>query len=149
MEENYQEKEKSWSFKMICLDSSFVIDFLNEDQNALTIYDKYSKEKMFIAEITIFEVSKGLLYSMQKRKSAEKQFDKFFEFTTTVEILPLMNLFAMEAAKISASLLLKGKQIDDNDVLISGMMVANGVTKIITKNVKHFSMINGLEVISY
>lgn len=60
-----------------------------------------------------------------------------------------MNLFAMEAAKISASLLLKGKQIDDNDVLISGMMVANGVNKIITKNVKNFSMIKGLEVISY
>ena len=134
---------------MICLDSSFMIDYLKKDKNAISVFNKYKYEKMFITDISVFEISKGLIHSIPKRKSAEKQFDIFFEFTGILEVLPLMNLFALEAAKISAELSLKGKRIDDNDCLIAGTMIANGVKKIITKNVKHFSRIKGIEAIGY
>lgn len=35
------------------------------------------------------------------------------------------------------------------DSMIAGILLANGVDKIITKNVKHFEKIKGLRVISY
>jgi tRNA(fMet)-specific endonuclease VapC len=132
---------------MICLDSSFIIDFLNKDTKARVIYEKYSNEEFFISEITIFEVATGFLYSEYKHKKSN--FDIFIDFISNFQILSTLNLHSFEAARISASLIYKGKRIDDNDCIIAGTMIANNVKKIITKNKKHFSKIKGIEVLSY
>lgn len=132
---------------MICLDSSFIIDFLNKDPKAMRIYEKYSNEEFFISEITIFEVSRGALYSHYKYKNSD--IDRFTDFISNFQILSTLNLHSLEAARISASLIYKGKKIDDNDCIIAGTMIANNVKKIITKNKKYFSKIKGIEVLSY
>ncbi len=42
-----------------------------------------------------------------------------------------------------------GNLIDSNDILIAGIMLSNGIIKIITRNVNHFEKIESLEIINY
>ena len=56
---------------------------------------------------------------------------------------------AEKAAEIYDSLDSKGLRIDDNDVLICGIMLTNGIKKILTKNVKHFEKIKEIEILKY
>ena len=71
------------------------------------------------------------------------------EFISGMEIFSLGFKEAEKAAEIYDNLESKGKMIDDNDILIAGIMLSNGILKIITKNVKHFEIIKGIEIIQY
>jgi tRNA(fMet)-specific endonuclease VapC len=134
---------------MICLDSTLIIDFLNRDLNAQKVLQKYHNEGVFITEIAVFEVAKGVIYSSMNQKIKKEDYDNFLNFISSFNILPCLGQFSLEAAKISSLLLKKGKPIDDNDCLTIAIMKKNNIKKIITRNVKHFSNIEGIEVISY
>lgn len=133
---------------MICLDSSFIIDYLKGDVSAKKALLRCGKTRMFVSEFAIFEVAEGLIFLMGK-KSSKKEFDVFFDFIGSLEVLSLNNFFSLDAAKISAELNLKGVRVDSVDSLIAGSMLSNNIYKILTRNTKHFSRIKGLEVISY
>jgi len=97
------------------------------------------------------------LLKIQKLKM-EKSFGKWnlstkeeiwTEFISGMEIFPLGYKEAEMAAKIYDNLESQGQRIDDNDILIAGIMLANGIKKIITKNKSHFERIEDLEIIQY
>lgn len=132
---------------MICLDSSFIIDFLKNDKSAVKIYERYADEEFYISEISLFEVATGFLFAEYKNQKSD--FNGFVDFVSSLNILSTFNLHSLEAARINASLILKGKTIEPNDCIIAGTMIANNVKKIITKNKKHFSQIKEIEVLSY
>jgi len=44
---------------------------------------------------------------------------------------------------------IKGEIIEDLDILIAGICIANDCKTIITKNKRHFDMIDGLDVETY
>ncbi|MFX1525581.1 MAG: type II toxin-antitoxin system VapC family toxin, partial [Promethearchaeota archaeon] len=83
----------------------------------------------------------------------EKRYQELFkiwtEFISSMEIFPLGYKEAIKAAEIYESLEANGQLIDDNDILTIGIMVSNGISKIITKNVKHFEKIEQIEIINY
>lgn len=126
-----------------------VIDYLRGDNNAINVINKFPYKDLYITEIVVFEVVSGISYSVKKNKVSKKRLDIFFEFLSRVKIIPTSSLFAWEAGEIGADLLDKGEKIDSGDCLIAGLMLRNNCKKIITKNVKHFSKIKGIEVISY
>ena len=66
-----------------------------------------------------------------------------------MEVFPLGFKEAERAAEIYDVLESKGLRVDDNDVLIAGIMLTNGIKRIITKNVKHFERIESIEVLEY
>jgi tRNA(fMet)-specific endonuclease VapC len=66
-----------------------------------------------------------------------------------MEIFPLGYKEAEKAAEVYDNLEAKDQKIDDNDILIVGIMLSNGITKIITRNVKHFEKIEEIEIIHY
>jgi predicted nucleic acid-binding protein len=133
---------------MICLDSTFIIDYLRGDKKAKDIFEKCQEEGYCTTNMNLYEVGEGIMYA-DAYDEKSKRFEKFIDFISTIAILPEMNLFAMDAARISAILIRKGNSIGDLDCLIAGIMQANGVTKILTRNTKHFSRIQGIEAISY
>jgi predicted nucleic acid-binding protein len=53
------------------------------------------------------------------------------------------------AAEIYDNLEAQGQRIDDNDILIAGIMLSNGIKKIITKNVNHFERIKDIKILQY
>jgi len=71
------------------------------------------------------------------------------EFISSMEIFSLGYKEAQKAAEVYGNLESKGNLIDDNDILIVGIMLSNGITKILTKNIKHFEKIQGIEIIQY
>ena len=82
-------------------------------------------------------------------KRYNELYKSWTEFISSMEIFSLGFKEAEKAAEIYDVLESKGKIIDDNDILIVGIMLSNGIHKIITKNARHFENVENIEVISY
>ena len=135
---------------MIILDTTACIDYLSGNKEIKKAITK--QENLFhITAITVYEVNIGL--ERTKRKISVERYEHLYknwmEFISSMEIFPLGFKEAQKAALIYDKLEIAGHIIDDNDILIAGIMQTNGINKIITKNVKHFEKIEGIEIISY
>ena len=104
-----------------------------------------------ITSITVYEVGIGL--ERTRRKISEQRYKELYkswmEFISGMEVFPLSFKEAEKAAEIYEILESKGQLIDDNDILIIGIMLSNGMNQIITKNIKHFKKIEEIKVINY
>jgi len=135
---------------MIILDTSACIDYLNGNEDLKEILSE-QESLVHLTSITIYEVSIGL--ERTKRKISEDRYKELYkiwmEFISSMEIFTLGFNEAEKAVKIYDALESKGQRIDDNDILIAGIMLSNGIKRIITKNIKHFEIIEGIEPILY
>lgn len=135
---------------MIILDTSACIDYLNGNENIKRIISE-QEDLIHITSISIYEVNIGL--ERTKRKISEERYRKlnkvWLEFISGMEIFSLSFKEAKKAAEIYDNLESKGQIIDDNDILITGIMLSNGIKKIITRNINHFKLIKGIEIINY
>ena len=132
------------------LDTTACIDFLNGDPKIKHVLK--NRNKLFnVSTISVYEVSIGL--ERTKRKISKKRYQTLYkswlEFLTSVTIAPLNLKEAEKAAQIYDQLESKGIKIDDNDILIAGIMLSNNITEIVTRNVKHFEKIESIEIIAY
>ncbi|MBY8988701.1 MAG: type II toxin-antitoxin system VapC family toxin [Candidatus Lokiarchaeota archaeon] len=135
---------------MILLDTSACIDYLNGNNEIKKSISK-QEDLIHITSITVYEINIGL--ERTKRKISSKRHSELYkiwtEFISSMEIFPLGYKEAEIAAEIYDNLESQGQRIDDNDILIAGIMLANGIKKIITKNANHFERIKGIEIIQY
>jgi len=135
---------------MIILDTSTCVEYLNGNEKIKNILSK-QEDLVHITVITVYEINIGLEHT--KRKISEQRYKELYkiwtEFISSMEIFPLGYKEAEKAAQIYDILESKGQIIDDNDILIAGIMLSNGINKIITKNVSHFGKIEDIEPISY
>lgn len=135
---------------MIIIDTSACIDYLNGNENLKEILSE-QESLVHLTSITVYEVSIGL--ERTKRKISEDRYKDLYkiwmEFISSMEIFTLGFKEAEKAAKIYDVLESKGQRIDDNDILIAGIMLSNGIKRIITNNIKHFEMIEDIELIQY
>jgi len=135
---------------MILLDTSACIDYLNGDKEIKKCISK-QEDLIHITSITVYEINIGL--ERTKRKISTKRYSELYkiwtEFISSMEIFPLGYKEAEIAAKIYDDLESQGQRIDDNDILIAGIMLANGIKKIITKNANYLERIKDIEIIQY
>jgi len=135
---------------MIILDTSACIDYLNGNKQLKKLISD-QENLIHITSITVYEINIGL--EKTKRKISEKRYKELYkawlEFINGMEIFSLGFKEAEKAAKIYDLLEAEGLRIDDNDILIAGIMLTNGIKKIITKNVKHFERIKEIVVLNY
>jgi tRNA(fMet)-specific endonuclease VapC len=135
---------------MIILDTNACIDYLN-GVNEVRKAISNQEDLVYITSITVYEVTIGL--ERTKRKISEKRYNELYkiwlEFISGMEIFPLGYREAERAAEVYDNLESKGQKIDDNDILIVGIMLSNGITKILTRNTKHFEKIEGIEIVQY
>ncbi|HLO88107.1 MAG TPA: type II toxin-antitoxin system VapC family toxin [Nostocaceae cyanobacterium] len=97
-------------------------------------------EKINISIITYYEVVSGL-----KHRDAQKQLISFEEFVSYNTVVPLTTNSTKISADIYANLRNKGTPIDDIDILIAGIAIANDLI-IVTNNVRDFGKIENLEI---
>jgi tRNA(fMet)-specific endonuclease VapC len=90
--------------------------------------------------IIYYEILSGL-----KHRDAQKQLEKFLAFSNLNQILPLTEKSVKISAEIYADLRQKGTPVDDIDLLIAGVAIANDLV-LITHNQKHFGKIKELEL---
>ena len=135
---------------MIFLDTSACIDYLNGNKELKKVIED-QEDLIHITSITIYEMNIG--FERTKRKITEQRYKQLYkpwlEFISSMEIFALGYKEAERAAEIYDTLESQGQTIDDNDILIAGIMLTNGIKQIITKNVKHFERIEDIEIIKY
>ena len=135
---------------MIFLDTSACIDYLNGNKELKKVIED-QEDLIHITSITIYEMNIG--FERTKRKITEQRYKQLYkpwlEFISSMEIFALGYKEAERAAEIYDTLESQGQRIDDNDILIAGIMLTNGIKQLITKKVKHFERIEDIEIIKY
>lgn len=131
---------------MICLDSTFFIDFLRNDFGAVKKAKEIENLELVTTSINVFEVMLGI--NLMK-KNKEKHLEKFEQVIGRLKVLPFDLDSSKSSAGILADLIKEGKTIEDFDCLIIGAMKCSNCDVIITRNVSHFNRIAGIKVESY
>ena len=132
---------------MICLDTTFLIDLLRGKEEAVSLSRELDKESIvFTTEINVFEVVLGIFSN--KNINQARDFEKAASLFKTLKILPLDHKASIEAGKLAGSLIMKGRQIDDNDCIAAAIAKTNGINIMVTRNERHFKE-TGLRVRVY
>lgn len=130
---------------MIGLDTSALIDLFKGDDAVKGVIMKHD-EVMASTQISYFELMIGLDPDNSRHVLEENYIDRAFQQITR---LGVDDSACKKSSSIYWELRKKGEMIDKFDCLIGGIFLSKGVSKVITRNVKHFKKIRGLKVISY
>lgn len=132
---------------MICLDSSLIVDFLRNKNEAVDIITNLRNEDVVTTIINVYELESGIW--VMKNANYVMRLNNLNTFLSGMGILQLNANSISRSAEIFGELSKGGKIIEDLDILIAGICLANNCNAIITKNIKHFSRIKGLKVETY
>lgn len=135
---------------MIFLDTTFLVDVLRKDTTALSWLKDTDEVALYTSEVNAFELYTGLFRLPTSSKPALRARRLELEqVLTRMEVLPFGRSAALESGRILAELLKKGVSIGSRDVMIAGVALANGIVRVLTRNVKHFEAISRITVDSY
>ena len=128
---------------MIVLDTSFLIDYF---RGVKVTYSLVDEDDIAITTITYHEILTGLKRKRSKRE--EKFFKRFF---SEIRMLPFDVRAAEESSSIAARLMAMGKEVNALDILITGIAIANGADKIITRDsdFETIAKVSDIEVVLY
>ncbi len=128
---------------MICIDSDFAIAILKGESKAKELLITLESEgDIYITSISIFELT---YITKEISKKKEKS---LLNLINALKVLPLDKNSALIASKIGRKLAKKGKMVHPMDLMIGAMALQNKMP-LVTNNVKHFSRIKGLEIVSW
>ncbi len=126
------------------------MDVLRKDAGALSWLAKTDEIALYTSEINVFELYTGLFRLSSKSESfLRKRRLELEQVLTRMEVLPFERSAALESGKILAQLLAKGNPIGSRDVMIAGVSLANGIQRVLTRNVRHFKVIPRMDVETY
>ena len=126
--------------KKLMVDSTILIDYFRKTDkaNSKLVSHFRNYEHLYISSITEFEVVNG----------ATEQHLKFWDgMLERFTILGFDSNAARQAAKIVTQLKTKRKSIDKPDLFIAATAIVHDLT-LDTLNVKHFTHINGLNLLT-
>ena len=128
--------------KPALIDTDILSIFFRGNPNVVAHFQAYltTHRQINISIVTYYEILSGL-----KHRDAQKQLSLFLEFAAQNVILPLTKQSVTLSAEIYANLRLNGIPIDDIDLLIAGVAIANNLV-VVTHNQRHFSRIEKIEL---
>ena len=131
--------------KQVIIDTDTISFFFRKNASIITHFKDYFThfDYINISVITYYEILNGLYY-----KDAKRQLEQFNEFIALNNIVVLDDEVAQKAASVYANLRKKGITIGHNDVLIAATAMVNDMV-LVTNNVKHFQVIEGLEFVNW
>ncbi|MFB6209753.1 MAG: PIN domain-containing protein [Candidatus Nanohaloarchaea archaeon] len=125
-------------------DTSFIIDLLKKDEDAIKKAEKLEKQNKAhaLGSPTIYELWISMARSNKKEEEEIKQ------ILGSQPVHELREESAKRAVEIQEKLIEKGGRVGHLDALIAGIALENG-EKIITGNIEEFERIEGLEAEGY
>jgi len=130
---------------MIGLDTTALIDLFRGDKKIEDLLFRIDEE-IILNHIIYLELMFGLDLKDAKHKDEEKFYNDIF---SSYKVLNLSFKASKKSSEILKELKSSGKTAGFLDCSIAGIYISNNITKIITKNRKHFENIKGLKIISY
>ena len=109
--------------KKFLLDTNICAYFLNGKFNLETKIDSVGFENCVVSEITIAELKYGVEKSTHKEKN-KKTLEIFQSKFDVIPIFPALDIYAKEKARLK----IKGKILDDFDLLIGSTAIFNNLT---------------------
>ena len=97
-------------------------------------------DRITINAMTYFETRRGLYLPTFRKK-----LENFEQFADLFGVLPLDTAALDVSASIYQDLRRKGTPLEDADILIAGIAIANDAV-LVTRNTKHFARIEGLRL---
>ena len=132
----------------VLLDTSVLIDILKGQPGAIEKLEELRQEStLYTSTINIYEILRGIETLPQKDRS--KPINSLNSLVSNIYVLNFDLESAEAAAAIFADLRRNGTPIDEEDCLIAGVCVSNGIPSILTNDEKHFSRVKQLRVFSY
>src|SRR3989344_1839770 len=130
---------------MVCLETSFMVDFLRGKEEARIFLEKMleKREVPTITAPTIMELISGAEPEESKREKKE-----IINLLFSLIVLPLDKESSILAGEIEANLMLNGESIPPIDIMIAAIAIKNNET-LITKNIKHFERVKNLKIEAY
>ena len=130
---------------MIGLDTSAIIDLFRGDENIKKVFVQQT-EPFAATQLTYLELIFGIDPELKQHKEEKAYYD---ELIKSMLLLSLDTAASLKASEIFWKLRKQGITLGKFDTAIAAIFLVNGISKIITKNKKHFEDIPGLKVISY
>ncbi|HIH20511.1 TPA: type II toxin-antitoxin system VapC family toxin [Candidatus Micrarchaeota archaeon] len=126
---------------MALMDTSAVIDFGDGVKSAVEIVNRLEREgeAIKVSAITIFELASGNPLGLS---------EKMRRLLQPMQLIHFNPEHAELGGSIFKKLRLKGLDIGSLDSMIAGVALCEN-ERIVTGNVKHFSRVEGLKVITY
>lgn len=124
------------------LDTDILIYYFRQNNNVSKHINVYLQQhpQLSISNITHYEFLRGLQFTNNVRRLS-----KFQQFIDENEIITLNKSAIVLAAGIYAHLRRRGELINDADILIAGIALANNLV-LITNNTSHFARIPNLKI---
>ena len=123
---------------LVITDTDVVLYFFTDTPPfAKAVADLLKEDRLAVTAITVFELYAGVR-GARRLKQVET-------FCLGVAILPLDLVAAAQAGKIYTELKSKGMTVGNQDILIAGICLANGLP-LLTRNAAHFAPITGLSL---
>jgi tRNA(fMet)-specific endonuclease VapC len=120
------------------IDSDILIDALRLRASGEQLVKLSETRELITSTVNVFEVCRGLT-TPEAATAGRHLFSRF-------RILPFDEAAALRAAAIDLSLRRAGTRVEMGDVCIAGIALANSLA-VVTRNVRHFSRVPGLELI--
>lgn len=130
---------------MIGLDTSAVIDIFKGEENIKKFLEG-NKEPLAVTIMSYLELFFGINPADPRCITEGKYYDEFFKRIYNIE---LTKDSCEESSRIFWALKKEGKTIEKFDCVIAALFLKSGITKILTRNEKHFGKIKRLNVVSY
>ena len=125
---------------MAVMDTSALIDLGNGNRRILEAIEKAGGEhELVIPAPAVFELSAGSPAGLDESRR---------RLVGIFTVLPFTSAHAEQAGNVFRQLKNKGREIGALDAMIAGMALVEK-QPVITANAKHFSRVEGLEVITY
>ena len=118
------------------LDSSAIIEFLKGNDKARDAIA--AADELYTSSICAYEVLVGEKFV--ELKGMHSSYQNTLKFFDSILTLQFTYADSVRASEIAAELMLKGRKVDDFDVLLASQALANGAT-ILTKDYRHFEVI--------
>lgn len=127
--------------KPALVDTDILSMFFRGNRAVVSCFEIYLNEhrQINLSIVTYYEILSGL-----KHRDAQKQLTLFLDFAAQNLILPLTEESVTFSANIYATLRRDGTPVDDIDLLIAGVALANDLV-LVTHNQRHFNRIDGLQ----
>lgn len=128
------------------MDTCFIIDLMNNNPQAVAKLNELHKHHtpLMTTTLTLFELFTGVAQST--KKETEKQ--KINSILQGCAFASITETSAETSGYIHGNLMKEGTPINSVDALIAGITIEKN-KKLLTRNTKDFSKINGLQIETY
>lgn len=127
-------------------DTSFIIDLMAGDDAAVEKAEEIEAKDipLIVSAPTVFELYVGL--SLSRKPDEEKS--RIFAVLQSLPFLPLDYMSSQAGGRIYGDKRRSGSMIDPENAMIAGIARVHG-KKLLTRNLKHFQGIEGVNVEPY